>query len=80
MIANLPTGELLVRRIHLRKRINEAVLPKGYEGPRKGELALELAEQRIALTDELNEIDKELAKRDSEQRDSPENSKYPPTE
>jgi radical SAM superfamily enzyme len=70
----IPTGQLLVARIHLRKQLNEAVLPLGYEGPRKGELALELAERRITLTDELNKIDKELARRDSQQGNSNEDS------
>ena len=70
MPRNIPTGELLVRRIILRKEHTELSDKMLESGPNVGRNNVEIIERRVNLKSELALIDKELKRRDSEQGNS----------
>lgn len=70
MPKQMPTGELLVRRIILRKEHTSLSDKMLESGPNVGRVNAEIIERRVNLKTELALIDKELKRRDSEQRDS----------
>lgn len=65
-----PTGELLIKRILLRKEHTDLSDKMMDNGPNVGRNNVEIIERRVSLKTQLALIDKELNRRDSEQRNS----------
>lgn len=68
MLTEIPTGELLVQRIHIRKELVEEIKTSLIGGLAKD--ADDRARKRTELREQIADIDKELKRRDSEQRNS----------